>query len=89
MQNKTERKQAFKMHTLICWNMHTITGLQNFHTYKYYKTQLDYIILPRKDQHTISFVLLFLLNIAVQLKIKSIFLKKVFFFFLHSLQVRV
>lgn len=48
-----EKKRAFsnlKIHTLICQNVHTITNLQNFHTYiqilQNSNRILDIIVLP-------------------------------------------
>lgn len=73
MQNQKETSISnFKMHTLICRNVHTITNLQNFHTYiqilQNSNRILD-IMLSRKEQQLFfCFVfLLFPLHVSVQL----------------------
>lgn len=46
MQNKTKKETSIfkilKIHTLICQNVHTITNLQNFHTYIQILQKLKY-----------------------------------------------
>lgn len=67
MQNKSEKKLAFKMHTLICWNMHTVTIYKTFIrtniTKLYFKIRRYYVT---KKKKTFFCLLRFPLNVLDQ-----------------------
>lgn len=61
MQNKTKKETSIfkilKIHTLICQNVHTITNLQNFHTYIQILQKLKYQTLLGYQERINSFFL--------------------------------